>query len=75
MSEYRDGPHLEVKDRNGFYTQKNRMELCNCRLCYLALNPPKTFAIYESFGLDKIAIEHRQWEKSRVYSPTQVGET
>lgn len=35
------------------------MKLCNCRLCYLCLNPPTTWALYESFGLDRIGPESK----------------
>lgn len=52
---YRDGPHEE--DTKSGLSKKMRMNNCACRLCYLCLNPPLTFALYESFGLDRIGKE------------------
>lgn len=58
---YRDGPHKEVSGAN-FYTRRNKMELCNCKLCYLCLNPPQTYDDYESFNLDRIGQEDRVYK-------------
>lgn len=64
---YRDGPHKEPKTRDSYLKgasagllRKATMLSCNCRLCYLTLNPPLTFAMYESFGLNKIDKEAKQ---------------
>lgn len=59
---YRDGPHVE--DTKSGLSKKMRMNNCACRLCYLALNPPKTWALYESFGLDKILKE----QSSKIFN-------
>ena len=36
-----------------------KMAECMCKLCHLALYPPMTFAIYRSYGLDKIGPESK----------------
>lgn len=38
--------------------RRKAMEACMCRMCALALNPPKTFAEWNEFGLGTIAAEH-----------------
>lgn len=76
---YREGPHIEYSITLAMeligtkpkFIRRWKMERCNCRLCYLCLNPPQTFALYESFGLDKIGKE----SEARIYKQTKENQT
>lgn len=57
--------HTELKfdikdDRKPEAKRKATMKACGCKLCFLCLNPPTTFALYESYGLDKIWQEQKR---------------
>ncbi len=65
---WKSEPHVEIAPRDRRNDKKLRMQECNCRLCWLALNATlitSTFAVYESFGLNKILKEQKQliWSK------------
>lgn len=65
-------PHVELPRQLAGYTvgqatkaRRTSMKACPCRLCALALNPPKTFAEAAALGFDLIAAEHHVAEAWR----------
>lgn len=63
------GQHIELKkdpftDKTAAAQRKETMKACPCFLCFICLNPPKTFGEWESWGFDRIGQESvRLWKR------------